>query len=131
MSSRSTDDDTLAGHVRHGGRCCWAAPWSPAWNCRWPDGHSVHMLAYGLDRAEGWNWPAECAAIVAAWRSRALHMVDRLRELWVITWPQVEVLAEGGVVRPHIARAMAAACATARPDEAFTPQWIAAGDVRR
>ena len=125
-----TDHDTLAGHAEARRAlppgltlvtgmelsCCL-------------DGHSVHMLAYGLDRAEGSELAAECAAIVAARRSRAQHMVDRLRELGVnITWPQVEALAEGGVVgRPHIARAMVAAGAIARPDEAFTPEWIAAG----
>ena len=56
-------------------------------------------------------------------------MVDRLRELGVdITWPQVEALAEGGVVgRPHVARAMVAAGAIARPEQAFTPEWIGAG----
>ena len=56
-------------------------------------------------------------------------MVDRLRELGVdITWPQVEALAEGGVVgRPHVARAMVAAGAISRPEQAFTPEWIGAG----
>ena len=56
-------------------------------------------------------------------------MVDRLRELGVdITWPQVEALAAGGVVgRPHVARAMVAAGAIDRPEQAFTPEWIGAG----
>ena len=56
-------------------------------------------------------------------------MVDRLRELGAdITWPQVEALAEGGVVgRPHVARAMVAAGAISRPEQAFTPEWIGAG----
>jgi len=89
----------------------------------------VHMLAYGLDAAEGSELAAECAAIVAARRGRGRHMVDRLRELGVdITWPQVEALAEGGVVgRPHVARAMVAAGVISRPEQAFTPEWIGAG----
>ncbi len=93
------------------------------------DGHSVHMLAYGLGAFEGSELAAECAAIVAARRGRGRQMVDRLRELGVdITWPQVEALAEGGVVgRPHVARAMVAAGAISRPEQAFTPEWIGAG----
>jgi len=93
------------------------------------EGHSVHMLAYGLGAFEGSELAAECAAIVAARRSRGRRMVDRLRELGVdITWPQVEALAEGGVVgRPHVARAMVAAGAISQPAQAFTPEWIGAG----
>jgi predicted metal-dependent phosphoesterase TrpH len=93
------------------------------------EGRSVHMLAYGLDAFEGSELATECAAIVAARRSRGRHMVDRLRGLGVdITWPQVEALAEGGVVgRPHIARAMVAAGAISRPEQAFSPEWIGAG----
>src|SRR5207245_825166 len=93
------------------------------------EGHSVHMLAYGLSAFEGSELAAECAAIVTARRSRGRQMVDRLRELGVdITWPQVEALAEGGVVgRPHVARAMMAAGAIARPEQAFGPEWIGAG----
>jgi len=93
------------------------------------EGRSVHMLAYGLDAFEGSELAAECAAIVAARRSRGRRMVERLRDLGVdITWPQVEALAEGGVVgRPHVARAMVAAGAISRPDQAFTPEWIGAG----
>ena len=135
-----TDHDTLAGHAEArralGGVAGPEQALPPGLtlvtgmelSCRL-DGHSVHMLAYGLDRAEGSELAAECVAIVAARRSRAQYMVDRLRELGVnITWPQVEALAEGGVVgRPHIARAMVAAGAIARPAEAFTPEWIAAG----
>jgi len=93
------------------------------------EGHSVHMLAYGLEAFEGSELAAECAAIVAARRDRARRMVDRLRELGVdVTWPQVEALAEGGVVgRPHIARAMVAAGAISRPEQAFAAEWIGAG----
>jgi 3',5'-nucleoside bisphosphate phosphatase len=91
-------------------------------------GRSVHMLAYAVDPGNA-ALAAECAAIVEARAGRARGMVDRLRELGVgITWPQVQALAGGGVVgRPHIARAMVAAGAVRRPDEAFTSEWIGAG----
>jgi len=135
-----TDHDTLAGHAEArralGGVVGPEQALPPGLtlvagmelSCRLK-GHSVHMLAYGLGAFDGSELAAECAAIVTARRSRGRHMVDRLRELGVdITWPQVEALAGGGVVgRPHIARAMAAAGAIARPEQAFTPEWIAAG----
>ena len=125
-----TDHDTLAGHaeaaraVPHG----LALVAGMELSCRLA-GHSVHLLAYGLGAFEGSELAAECAAIVAARRSRGRRMVDRLRELGVdITWPQVEALAGGGVVgRPHIARAMVAAGAIDSPDQAFTPEWIGTG----
>jgi hypothetical protein len=125
-----TDHDTLAGHAaaRQALPPGLTLVTGMELSCRL-EGHSVHMLAYGLAAAEGSELAAECAAIVAARRSRARHMVDRLRELGVdITWPQVEALAEGGVVgRPHVARAMVAAGAISRPEQAFTPEWIGAG----
>jgi predicted metal-dependent phosphoesterase TrpH len=125
-----TDHDTLAGHAaaRRALPPGLALVTGMELSCRL-DGHSVHMLAYGLGAFEGSQLAVECAAIVAARRSRGRHMVDRLRELGVdITWPQVEALAEGGVVgRPHVARAMVAAGAIARPEQAFTPEWIGAG----
>jgi 3',5'-nucleoside bisphosphate phosphatase len=125
-----TDHDTLAGHAE----ARQALPprltlvTGMELSCRL-EGHSVHLLAYGLSAFEGSELAAECAAIVAARRDRGRQMVDRLRELGVdITWPQVEALAEGGVVgRPHVARAMVAAGAIARPEQAFTPEWIGAG----
>src|SRR5258708_7445936 len=125
-----TDHDTLAGHVA----ARRALPpgldlvTGMELSCRL-DGRSVHMLAYGLGRVEGSELAAECAAIVAARLGRARRMVERLRELGVgITWPQVEALAAGGVVgRPHVARAMVAAGAIDRPEQAFTPEWIGAG----
>jgi predicted metal-dependent phosphoesterase TrpH len=91
-------------------------------------GRSVHMLAYAVDPADA-ALAAECAAVVAARDDRARGMVERLAELGVdITWPQVAALAAGGVVgRPHIARAMVAAGAIDRPDQAFSPEWIGAG----
>jgi predicted metal-dependent phosphoesterase TrpH len=124
-----TDHDTLAGHVA----ARRALPpgldlvTGMELSCRL-DGRSVHMLAYGLGRAEGSELAAECAAIVAARLGRARRMVERLRELGVgITWPQVEALAGGVVGRPHVARAMVAAGAIDRPEQAFTPEWIGAG----
>ncbi len=125
-----TDHDTLAGHAeaRRALPPGLTLVTGMELSC-FLDGHSLHMLAYGLERAEGSELAAECAAIVVSRRSRGQDMVDRLRELGVdITWPQVEAFAEGGVVaRPHIARAMVAAGAISRPDEAFTPEWIADG----
>jgi 3',5'-nucleoside bisphosphate phosphatase len=125
-----TDHDTLAGHAE----ARQALPpgltlvTGMELSCRL-EGHSMHMLAYGLLAFEGSELAAECAAIVASRHSRGRQMVDRLRELGVdITWPQVEALADGGVVgRPHIARAMVAAGAISRPEQAFTPEWIGAG----
>jgi 3',5'-nucleoside bisphosphate phosphatase len=125
-----TDHDTLAGHAA----ARQALPpgldlvTGMELSCRLA-GHSVHMLCYGLSRAEGSELEAECAAIVASRRGRARSMVDRLRDLGVdITWPQVEALAAGGVVgRPHIARAMVAAGAIEAPEQAFTPEWIGTG----
>jgi predicted metal-dependent phosphoesterase TrpH len=135
-----TDHDTLAGHAaarRALGGVVGPEQAPPPGltlvtgmelSCRL-EGHSVHMLAYGLAAAEGSELAAECAAIVAGRRTRGRDMVDRLRELGAdITWPQVEALAEGGVVgRPHVARAMVAAGAISRPEQAFTPEWIGAG----
>jgi predicted metal-dependent phosphoesterase TrpH len=125
-----TDHDTLAGHAaaRQALPPGLALVTGMELSCRL-EGHSVHMLAYGLAAAGGSELAAECAAIVAGRRSRGRDMVDRLRELGVdITWPQVEALAEGGVVcRPHLARAMVAAGAISRPEQAFTPEWIGAG----
>jgi predicted metal-dependent phosphoesterase TrpH len=125
-----TDHDTLAGHAeaRRALPPGLALVTGMELSCRL-DGHSVHLLAYGLAGAAGSELAAECAAIVAARRDRGRRMVDRLRELGVdITWPQVEALAEGGVVgRPHVARAMVAAGAISRPEQAFTPEWIGAG----
>lgn len=124
-----TDHDTLAGHAaaRQALPPGLTLVTGMELSCRLK-GHSVHMLAYGLAAAEGSEVAAECAAIVAARRSRGRDMVARLRELGVdITWPQVEALADGVVGRPHIARAMVAAGAISRPEQAFTPEWIGAG----
>jgi predicted metal-dependent phosphoesterase TrpH len=125
-----TDHDTLAGHAAaaHALPPGLALVTGMELSCRL-EGHSVHMLCYGLGRFAGSELAAESAAIVEARRGRGRRMVERLRELGVdITWPQVEALAGGGVVgRPHIARAMVAAGAIAGPEQAFTPEWIGAG----
>ena len=94
------------------------------------DGHSVHMLAYGLATAGGLRTRRGMR------RDRGRPARPRPATWWTgcaswgsdITWPQVEALADGGVVgRPHVARAMVAAGAIARPEQAFTPEWIGAG----
>jgi hypothetical protein len=125
-----TDHDTLAGHAEARSALPPGLTLATGMelSCRL-EGRSVHMLAYGLAAFEGSELAAECATIVAARRDRGRLMVERLRELGVaITWPQVEALAEGGVVgRPHVARAMVAAGAISRPEQAFTPEWIGAG----
>jgi len=92
------------------------------------DGHSVHLLAYHADPAHA-GLAEELAAITTDRLRRARDMVARLRELGVdITWEQVAALAGDGVVgRPHIARAMVEAGAIARPEQAFTPEWIGPG----
>jgi predicted metal-dependent phosphoesterase TrpH len=124
-----TDHDTLAGHAEARRALPPGLTLLPGMelSCRLA-GRSVHMLAYAVDPGNA-ELAAECTTIVEARVGRARRMVDRLRELGVgVTWPQVEALAGGGVVgRPHIARAMVAAGAIARPEEAFTPEWIGAG----
>jgi len=92
------------------------------------DGHSVHLLAYHADPAHA-GLAEQLRAITTDRLRRARDMVAKLRELGVgITWEQVAAIAGGGVVgRPHIARAMVEAGAIARPDQAFTPDWIGPG----
>lgn len=90
-------------------------------------GHSVHLLAYLVDPGHA-GLSAECEAIRTDRVRRARAMVRRLRELGVpVTWEQVAALASGSVGRPHIARAMVAAGAISRPQEAFTRDWLAPG----
>jgi 3',5'-nucleoside bisphosphate phosphatase len=92
------------------------------------DGHSVHLLAYHADPAHA-GLAGQLQAITADRLRRARDMVTKLRELGVdVTWERVAAIAGGGVVgRPHIARAMVAAGAIARPEQAFTADWIGAG----
>jgi predicted metal-dependent phosphoesterase TrpH len=124
-----TDHDTLAGHdeARRALPPGLALVPGMELSCRL-DGHSVHLLAYHADPAHA-GLAEQLHAITTDRVRRARDMVGRLRELGVdITWEQVAAIAGDGVVaRPHIARAMVAAGAIARPDQAFTPEWIGPG----
>ena len=124
-----TDHDTLAGHAEARGALPPGLALVPGMelSCRL-DGHSVHLLAYHVDPAHA-GLAEQLHAITTDRLRRARDMVDKLRELGVdITWEQVAAIAGDGVVaRPHIARAMVAAGAIARPDQAFTPEWIGPG----
>jgi predicted metal-dependent phosphoesterase TrpH len=124
-----TDHDTLAGHdeARRALPPGLALVPGMELSCRL-DGHSVHLLAYHVDPAHA-GLAEQLYAIATDRARRARDMVGKLRELGVdITWEQVAAIAGDGVVaRPHIARAMVAAGAIARPDQAFTPEWIGPG----
>ena len=124
-----TDHDTLARHdeARRAIPPGLALVPGIELSCRL-DGHSVHLLAYHVDPAHA-GLAEQLHAITTDRLRRARDMVGKLRELGVdITWEQVAAIAGDGVVaRPHIARAMVAAGAIARPDQAFTPEWIGAG----
>jgi 3',5'-nucleoside bisphosphate phosphatase len=124
-----TDHDTLAGH----GQARQALPPGltlvPGMelSCRL-GGHSMHLLAYHVDPAHT-GLAEQLRAITEDRLRRGRDMVAKLRDLGLdITWDQVAAIAGDGVVaRPHIARAMVAAGAIARPEQAFTPEWIGAG----
>jgi predicted metal-dependent phosphoesterase TrpH len=124
-----TDHDTLAGHdeARRALPPGLALVPGMELSCRL-GGHSVHLLAYHVDPAHP-GLAEQRHAITADRLRRGRDMVTRLRELGVdITWEQVAAIAGDGVVgRPHIARAMVAAGAIARPGQAFTPDWIGSG----
>jgi predicted metal-dependent phosphoesterase TrpH len=124
-----TDHDTLAGHDEARRALPPGLALGPGMelSCRL-DGHSVHLLAYHADPAHA-GLAEQLHAITTDRLRRARDMVGKLRELGVdITWEQVAAIAGDGVVaRPHIARAMVAAGAIARPDQAFTPEWIGPG----
>ena len=131
-----TDHDTLAGHAEARGALPPGLALVPGMelSCRL-DGHSVHLLAYHVDPAHA-GLAEQLHAITTDRLRRARDIVGKLRELGVdITWERVAAIAGDGVVaRPHIARAMVAAGAIARPDQAFTPEWIGPGgraDVSR
>jgi predicted metal-dependent phosphoesterase TrpH len=91
-------------------------------------GRSIHLLGYLFDPADP-GLAAECAKIRDSRRDRARGMVARLRALGVpITWQQVtQIAGDGTVGRPHVARAMLAAGAIARFEDAFSKDWIAPG----
>src|SRR5262249_51089136 len=84
------------------------------------EGHSVHLLGYLFD-PEHEELAAELARIRRSREQRARAMVARLAELGApVTWEQVSALAgNGGVGRPHIARAMVAAGGSASPEQGF------------
>jgi predicted metal-dependent phosphoesterase TrpH len=91
-------------------------------------GRSVHLLAYLFDPADP-ALGAELAQVRDDRTYRAQAMTERLAALGTgVTWKQVTEIAGGGVVgRPHLARALAAAGAIARPEDAFTELWIGDG----
>jgi 3',5'-nucleoside bisphosphate phosphatase len=124
-----TDHDTVAGHEEARRALPPGLTLLPGMelSCRL-HGHSVHMLCYLFDPADP-VLAAECARIRDSREERARAMVDRLRELGApVTWEQVAAIAGNGVVgRPHIARAMAEAGVVESPQQAFSPEWIAAG----
>ena len=124
-----TDHDTVTGHVEARAALPPGLELVPGMelSCRLA-GHSVHLLVYGADPAHP-ELAAQCQAIRDSRVRRGQAMVGKLRELGVaITWEQVTALAGGGVVgRPHVARAMVAAGAIDRPEQAFSRDWIAAG----
>jgi predicted metal-dependent phosphoesterase TrpH len=124
-----TDHDTVAGHTEARRGLPPGLTLLPGMelSCRL-HGHSVHMLCYLFDPGEP-ELAAECARIRDSREHRAKAMVERLRELGVpVTWEQVSVIADGGVVgRPHSARAMAETGVIESPEQAFGPEWIGAG----
>jgi len=124
-----TDHDTLAGHDEARRALPPGLALVPGMELSGRlGGHSVHLLAYHVDPAHA-GLAEQLAAITTDRLRRGQDMVARLRELGVdVTWEQVAAIAGGGVVaRPHIARAMVEAGAIARPEQAFTPEWIGAG----
>ena len=99
-------------------RCRPASPWSLAWSCpASSDGRSVHLLAYLFDpedpalRAETSPDPRRPYLPGARrWSPRCGNSAP------TVTWEQVSAIADGAVVgRPHLARALAASGAVARP----------------
>jgi 3',5'-nucleoside bisphosphate phosphatase len=124
-----TDHDTVAGHeqARRGLPPGLTLVTGMELSCRL-GGHSVHLLAYRFDPGDE-DLAAQCRAITTDRVRRARAMVAKLAELGAgVTWEQVARIAGGGVVgRPHIARALAEAGVVARPADAFTADWIAAG----
>src|SRR5215469_10906885 len=124
-----TDHDTLAGHDEARRALPPGLALVPGMELSGRlGGHSVHLLAYHVDPAHA-GLAEQLAAITTDRLRRGRDMVDKLRELGVdITWEQVAAIAGDAVVgRPHIARAMVAAGAIDRPDQAFTADWIGPG----
>jgi 3',5'-nucleoside bisphosphate phosphatase len=89
---------------------------------RAPDGHrtALHLLGYLFDPANP-ALKAERARLRESRLNRGKVIVARLAaDGYPITWQQVSVLADGGVIgRPHIGRALVAAGAVSSVNEAF------------
>ena len=122
-----TDHDTTAGHAAARAALPGGLTLIPGMelSCRLRD-RGVHLLGYLFDPANE-ELAAETQRIRDDRVLRAQAMVARLTELGAdVTWDQVTEIAGDSVVgRPHIARAMAAAGVVARPEDAFTAEWIA------
>lgn len=89
---------------------------------------SLHLLGYLFDEGDP-ALASELAALRRDRETRARRMVERLQELGVpLEYAEVAAIAGAAPVgRPHIARALAHAGVVARPQEAFTPEWIGSG----
>jgi 3',5'-nucleoside bisphosphate phosphatase len=124
-----TDHDTVGGHAE----AVRALPPGMALvrgmelSCRLED-HGVHLLAYLFDPEEP-RLAAERERIRDDRAHRARATVERLVELGApVTWEQVRRITGDSVPgRPHIARALVEAGVVATVEDAFTPDWIAAG----
>ncbi len=91
------------------------------------DGISLHLLAYLFDPTEP-VFAAERLALRESRFGRAQQMVRLLQDDGhPIAWEQVQVLAEGTVGRPHIARALIELGLLPDVESAFAPEWIGTG----
>jgi len=135
-----TDHDTTAGHAEARDALPEGLTLIPGMelSCHL-HGRSVHLLAYLFDPAVpsrgglGGSTPLASTGLAAETGRirddrviRAKAMVARLAGLGAeVTWDHVARIAGASVVgRPHIARAMAEAGVVARPEDAFTADWI-------
>jgi predicted metal-dependent phosphoesterase TrpH len=91
-------------------------------------GISIHMLAYGFDRAEP-DFAQERNLLRDDREHRAKLIVQRCRELGApITWERVQEIAGAATIaRPHVASALVEAGVIATVDEAFSSDWLADG----
>lgn len=92
------------------------------------EGHSVHMLAYGMDPAHP-RWVEELQWIRDDREVRAAAIVEKLNAAGVpITMDMVRAAAGGpSIGRPHIAAAMVSIGVIEKTPQAFTEEWIADG----
>lgn len=121
-----TDHDTTAGHAEARDALPEGLTLIPGMelSCHL-HGRSVHLLAFLFDPAST-GLAAETERIRDDRVIRAKAMVAKLAGLGAeVTWDHVARIAGASVVgRPHIARAMAEAGVVARPEDAFTADWI-------